>query len=213
MDDKKSKKHVEVAVETITPPAVPKRPVADKITRVLRGARILSQDVFKLKVANRLFNLSWKAAQPKLIEQEHCHFFRSINDQGIPNEYSTAIGGHFHKVTLEWDEDGTLLSAKCGPPLHKTQVTMGASKRKVSRIVPVTFDNENLHTGILEHLPDSHTHEMDYLYTDEFTTQKREAMRAEEAAKVKALLGEQTLKNMTTPAVKPNPQAGNFSEA
>lgn len=176
--------------------ALPVRQPVDAVTRVLKGAKVFHQDVYKLNVAKRLFNMSWKTYRPNLVEQEHCHFFRSCNDQGIENEYSTAIGGHFHEIKIEWDEDGKLKSAKCGPPLQKTQVVLPGSKRKVTRIMPITFDSET-DRGV-QTLEDDHTHEIKYLYTDKFTVREREAMRQEESAKVKALLGDQTVKNMTT---------------
>ncbi len=189
--------------------SAPKRPVASSVvTRVMRGTRSWSQDVFKLKVASRLFNMAWKTYRPQLIEQEHCHFYRSVNDQGVTNEYSTAIGGHFHKIEVEWNPDGTLKRTFCGPPLHKAQVTMPGSKRKVTRITQIYFEKET-ENGEVVRIEDNHSHEMDYIHTDEISPQKREAMRGEESVKVKSLMGEQAVKNYTA-AAKPNPQASNL---
>lgn len=183
-----SEMEVETEELSLETPIVTDRKVPDTVTRTLRGAQLLVQDVFKLQVANRLFNMSWKKARPQLIEQEHCHFFRSVNDQGIPNEYSTAIGGHFHKVDVEWEADGkTLKSVKCGPPLHKAQITGKGSMRKINRIVQVAFEKEDEH-GDIHNMPDNHTHELKYLYTDHFTIREREAARQEESLKVRSLM-------------------------
>lgn len=156
-----------------------KRPTQSPvIKRMAKGMQVFSQDLFKLHVAKRLFNMSWQTYRPRLEEHEHTHYYRSVNDLGVKNEYSTSIGGHFHKVDVTWNEDGSLKETLCGPPLQRAPITLPGSKRKVMKIANIFFVKET--ENGLERIEDNHSHAMEYRHTDEVCpTQRTDATNAE----------------------------------
>lgn len=190
-------------------------PAAGTVVRTARGMQLFVQDLFKLKVAKRLFNTSYKAYQPHFLEQEHTHFYRSVDDKGMVNKYSTAIGNHFHEIKVEWNPDGTLKTAWCGPALERRVVTMPGSKRKVTRTVSISFKKE-VETGDgveVQEIVDDHTHEMQYIHTDEFSLKGKEELRQRESEKVKSLMSSQMLNRAAAQAQpQPNPQKDNLIE-
>jgi hypothetical protein len=125
--------------------------------RRMKGEKVVFHDLFKLEVKPmkkilgvpdpRLLEKSPHLV--RMIDQEHCHFFHSVDSNGRPQKYSSSIGGHCHEVKITLDENGSF-EAECGPPLRR---------HKNSRVEPIEPY-------------DRHTHEIEYIESIEFAARK-----------------------------------------
>ena len=178
----------------------------------MKGLRTYQQDLFKLKVASCKHDFGWQKYNPKLVEKEHVHFYRNVNENGKELDTSTYAGGHFHKVTVEWNEDGTLKKAVCGPPLHKVTVTLPGSGKKVLRVSEIYFERETSDATkdgeVVEKIFDSHTHEMEFIHMEEVSPEIRNAVRVDTQQKVKGLMSDQAINKIQGMAAAPAPDAG-----
>lgn len=95
---------------------------------------------------------------------DHTHVFHSVNSQLKPQEATSTIGGHFHKVRFEIGADGTPRVVECGPPMTYKYVTRaGGVQKRVC--VQVGWEDQ---TGDSDSkVLDSHTHTFEYLHSEE----------------------------------------------
>lgn len=155
-----------------------------KQSRFQRGTWVHVAEHFKLTVASLKKNIGWKFRDPKIVEFEHTHIFHSISDSTLqPNKYCSAVGGHFHEVSLVQssnpDDAPTL---KVGPPLTTTSFTLpNGSVRKKN--VPIKIAGYDDHGNEID-IVDSHTHGSLYLGFEEFTAKTKAVIRQEERQKV-----------------------------
>lgn len=93
-----------------------KKPV---IERSYTGKKEIDSDTFKLEVAAYKRNISFDPARPQYEHIEHCHFYHTYDSNGRQCTTCNAVGGHQHTVTVEYDENGQMLSADCGPSVGR----------------------------------------------------------------------------------------------
>lgn len=123
-------------------------------------------DLFKLKDEKLLKNQSFKKGQVKLESFSHTHFFHTYDSNGRQQQYSTSVGGHFHEVKWKVDANGELV-AECGPALRNVYHKRGGRQKKF--IEPVKWYNENSDSAEGEWVKDSHTHEVEYRWSEELS--------------------------------------------
>lgn len=121
-----------------------------KLERVYAKQQELDHDLYKLKVASLVRNASYNESQPIFENVEHCHYFHSIDSRGRKMETSSKVGGHFHKMEVQ--PDGTVI---CGPAVTEVKV------KKHGRVV--TEYRTNRH--------DTHTHEVEYRFSEKIKPQ------------------------------------------
>lgn len=134
----------------------------------LRSQQTFMHHLFKAAVAKMHKNVSWVKNSPKFVEVEHVHFFHTKNSMGMAQEYTNEIGGHFHKIEWGVDAKGNPV-AKCGPALKKVNKRgRGGLMTTINKAVSWVdkYDDESEEKTII----DDHTHEMEYLGTDELST-------------------------------------------
>lgn len=138
-----------------------------------KGALQFVHHLFKLEVAAKKQNTSWKLYEPKFEDLEHVHFFHSCDDKsGNPNKYTTPACGHFHEMKLiDAGDENTPPTYECGPAIKREE----AKGRKPSRIVPLKYalDKDDRTMDVT----DSHTHKVQYRHSELIS-------QAERAAKV-----------------------------
>lgn len=160
--------------------------------RIIRGTREVDHDLFKLKISKFLRNTSWVHEQPTIMELEHVHIYHSVDGNTLKdNEYSAPVGGHFHKVEVDWSSGDPV--SKCGPPL---QFKVFKSKRgQFKKIVPVEWGLGEVdplseegkkypHGKII----DNHTHEVEYIHSEALTLGQVQQSRQDEKYKVQAAM-------------------------
>lgn len=138
----------------------------------MRGSMTIVHHLFRAGLADFFKNQSWKKLQPNLTKVPHIHFFHTVTSNGKPQQYTTAVGGHFHEV--EWNIDPVTGEpvAKCGPPLKKVAVP-GIDGLTTHEIREIKW-----HDGVGsmgqrgKDIIDTHRHEMIYEGSDEFTTEQ-----------------------------------------
>jgi hypothetical protein len=118
---------------------------AKKLERVYAKQQELDHDLFRLKIATFTRNASYNENNPIYEHIEHTHFYHSIDSRGRRMDFSSKVGGHFHRVEIK--PDG---SAVCGPPVHEVKV------KKHGRI-----STEYRTNGF-----DNHTHEVEYRFSE-----------------------------------------------
>jgi len=102
----------------------------------------IESDTFKLQVANMQKDMSWNDA-PMIVEMEHTHAFHTVDSDGKVHEYSTAIGGHFHKMKVEPQEDGIPTVTCVSGPLHF--VKKRVKGKWVKAVEPISGDDHHTH--------------------------------------------------------------------
>lgn len=165
----------------------------------IRNQQVIHHHLFKALLSKMKKNISWKRGQPDIREVEHVHFFHSVNSWAMPQEYTNEVGGHFHKITWDYDANGTPI-AKCGPSLKKISVR-GRDGRPVSKIIPVEWPNIlKEHDDDPDMIVDAHLHEMSYEGSDviqsaalkEIANQQAKLMRAKADSMPKTTEAEMT---------------------
>lgn len=131
--------------------------------------------LFKAEVAKCKKNMAWQKSVVQIEEVEHCHFFHTINSQGIEQTYTSPIAGHFHKITWKADHNTGELIAECGPALHKRMIKKPNGEQK-SRIEEIKFHDGMSDDGA-DYVKDSHTHEMTYKGSEIITKKSVQAMQ------------------------------------
>lgn len=122
----------------------------------------------KLVVAPMKKNTGYKeVAKPADIDNvEHVHYYHSHDDRGVPQKYSSSVGGHFHEVTIDWtraDAQGNPV-IKVGPPIVKEK-KLNSRGTMVSRLTSVTFKVEDP-GGNEVLMQDDHIHVGEYKHTE-----------------------------------------------
>lgn len=130
--------------------------------------------LFKAEVAKCKKNMSWQKGVVQIEEVEHCHFFHTINSQGIEQTYTSPIAGHFHKITWKTDSEGNLI-AECGPALHKRMVKKPNGEQK-TKIEEIKFHDGMSDDGA-EYIKDNHTHIMTYKGSEIITKKSVQALQ------------------------------------
>lgn len=170
-----------------------------KARKVYRDDIQIETDLFKLLPTGLKRNISIEKDQPNLIDVEHCHFYHSMNERnGQANTEAVPVGGHTHKITINWDKSVTIKKTLpngkemtyegpeviCGPPVAKKRKKI-QGRGWVNVDVPVKFKRD---PDLGEDMVDDHTHEVAYIRSEIITkaglAQKIEAQRKSVAAKV-----------------------------
>lgn len=114
---------------------------AKSFERVYAKKEEVDHDLYKLNAAALKRDIGYNNQHPILESVEHVHFYHSIDSRGNPQEFSTKIAGHFHRITIM--DDGTAI---CSEPLMEVISRRGGRQQK--SYVKVPHDN--------------HTHEVVY---------------------------------------------------
>jgi len=149
----------------------------------MKGSRTIFHHLFRAQLADFLKNKSFKKDQPDITKVPHVHFYHTCNSTGKPQQFTAAVGGHFHEVTWSLDPISGEPVAKCGPPLKKVALP-GPDGLTVYENQPIEFLDKVGSMGKRGRLiVDEHTHDMLYEGTDEITSDKiRETQGATRAA-------------------------------
>lgn len=136
----------------------------------MAGSRTILHHLFRAELANFKKNRSWKKDQPDLTDVPHVHFFHTVNSTGKVQQYTAAVGGHFHEVEWRLNPQTGEPEAKCGPPLKKVAVA-GPDGLTVHEIQEVEFHDKVGKMGKRGAvIKDLHTHTMSYERTDEINS-------------------------------------------
>lgn len=141
--------------------ATPKRKAKKKTSNlVFKHEREIRHDVFKTDIKKFKENTSFTKDDPAIVEREHTHIYHTVNSQCRPLQYTNAVGGHFHKVTVSEDEDGNLV-ATCSEPLkyHFRRMPRGGFKKSIG---PVSWYDGNTDRTIV----DDHVHVLNYMHSE-----------------------------------------------
>lgn len=144
------------------------------INRIWKDKRSFTHDLFKLLPAMMKKNLSYKRLDPKLEDSEHSHFFHSHSIEGLQLDKSTPIGGHFHKITIKVVNGK--MEAECSEPLRIVE-KMLSSGGTIKLEEPVQWVSERMGKTIV----DTHTHDVQYLYSEEMSQEKVKAIQNQNA--------------------------------
>jgi len=117
-------------------------------------------DVFKSDVRDFLKNTSFKAGQISIEKVQHSHIFHTIDSRGKELQLTDTVGGHFHEVKVEVDENG-YLKAVCGPAMVRENIKTRSGLAKI-KISPLRFHDEYNDKDIV----DDHSHEFTYLRSE-----------------------------------------------
>lgn len=133
---------------------------------VMRGTSTFWVHHFKAELDTMKKNRSWQYGVVRLDDIEHVHMYHTKNSQGRPLKYTAPVGGHFHEIITEKDEDGNII-AKCGPALHTVYKKLKNGKMKKLIKEVSWFDDEKD-----DYIKDTHTHEMTYLDSEKLSPEK-----------------------------------------
>lgn len=125
----------------------------------------IESDLFKLQMSKMKKDMDNNRDDPNLIQMEHCHVWRTYDSDGKPQQYCSPIGGHFHEITYEEDENGAVKITSVSPPL-----TWGAKKIK-GRFKKVAVP-------LPEHLMDEHTHTTEYIESHRLNARQQNPIAA-----------------------------------
>ncbi len=165
------------ATPPATAPPAPKAPAPrpakatapGKVDRSFSRTKEIVHDLFKLDISNTIKNLSFRPGEYQPQSVPHIHFFHSVDNSGRKQEYCNSVGGHFHKVDIEYDENDNIVSVKSGPPLRwvEKKLRNGKILKKAERI----FLTTDADTG--DDVYDTHTHKTFYLRSDNLIVNSR----------------------------------------
>jgi hypothetical protein len=164
--------------------------------KVLGSQLEFEHDLFKLDVATFKRNVSWKYLEPRLLEAEHVHWYHSKNSKGKYMQYSTAVGGHKHEVTIDWETG----KATCGPAITLEAIKIPNTHRVYKKWVPVGFDAVNMDTGEPYRIVDDHTHEIKYIKSDIMSEATTREMQAKDRAQIAPMISQSKIP--VTPPIK-----------
>jgi len=133
--------------------------------RVYKQDIKIESDLFKLEVAKMKKDMVNNKDNPSLLEIEHCHTWRTFDSDGKPQPHCSPIGGHFHEIKYQEDENGAVKVMSVSGPM-----TWGVAKVKgkfKKTAVPIP-----------DHLEDDHTHTATYIESHKLTARKQSPLAA-----------------------------------
>ncbi len=129
-----------------------------RLKRVFKDSAEIMHDAFKLKTEKVAKNQSY-TKQIRLEYFDHNHIFHSVDSSGIPMMISSEVAGHFHKVEISNKNTDSV------PEI----ISVSPAMRWVLRKNELTGNFEK----VMEEVPwDSHTHETQYLFSEQFKPKK-----------------------------------------
>lgn len=148
--------------------------------RVFGQGKKLIHDLFKLSVAKMRRNDSWNEERPIYIELEHCHIFHTIDSSGRKQDTCSPVGGHHHKMTVTYSADGAP-TVTCSPAMKYVRKRVNGENTRV----------------LVEIEDDDHTHEVEYIRSEEIEPRRVSAewiklqseMIAKQEPKVDGVIG------------------------
>lgn len=131
-------------------------------------------DVFVSTEADGIRNVGYEHLKPMLTRHKHKHIYHSHNNQGRKLNRTGSMIGHWHEVEHYVDSEGNI-RAKCGVPLHEVTYQDEETGLVYTRIEQVSFE-ELIKTGPnagkrYKHV-DDHTHELEYLGSEELNPRR-----------------------------------------
>lgn len=131
----------------------------------LSAAKMLQYVGFRKETKNAAFDEDENLNEDWLYK-EHCHIYRTVDSKGVPQEYCSPAGGHTHKMKINKNSKGEILSVECASGPLSMQVTKEFGKPK--RVYKKVNDFDN------------HKHETIYVKSDKLSSPQINA----EAAKI-----------------------------
>jgi hypothetical protein len=124
----------------------------DNVQRVFKGDMKVMIDTFKLKVATFKKNIApdGKQFKPNYVPFEHAHIFHTRQENGKENLCCAPVGGHTHEVIIEV-VDGKFVGRTSEPIQFRGSEKIAPKMDAQGRVI------------------DNHTHEVEYLKSDEHT--------------------------------------------
>lgn len=149
---------------------------------ILKGSQEFRTDLFKSDVRKFMRNTSFKKGVVSILELDHTHTFHSFNSQGKEQEFSSPVGGHFHKVIRRYtDKDGNIC-LEMGPPLQWKQKKRPSGAKKVLTEVKWYNADAEDNSGEQSNIHDRHTHKWIYQSSEYLSASKvREIQQATQA--------------------------------
>jgi hypothetical protein len=156
----------------------------------LKGNRKAWHHLFKSDIKPLMKNISFKKGAPRIERIDHGHIFHSVNSQMKPQEFSSTVGGHFHKIEWVTGPDGKPMVKSVSGPLHYIyRKSPHGQKRKM---VPVEFLDQ---TGEEEKMiKDAHTHVFGYIHSEEL---QEKALRNVQAPTLEAGMADAGLEDVS----------------
>lgn len=154
-------------------------------------------------------NISYEHLKPNLVRVDHKHIFHSHSNNGRVLSRTGSACGHWHNVEPYIDPVSGELKAKCGPAMHEVTI-LTQTGRTVTRIEPVSFEEEILvgeNAGGTRRIVDDHTHELNYIGSEELSPQGiQKALKEQqaEAAAMGIVLGANSIKDNTPAPMTPS---------
>lgn len=140
--------------------------------RIYRGDTEIDHDLYRLKVAHMVKNVSYTEI-PDYEKIEHCHIFHTVDSNGKKQTACSPVGNHFHEVKLVEREGGV-------PSLEVSAAMRWATRRikgRVKRVAePISDRDGNVY--------DTHTHDFEYMRSERIKLRVQNA----EAAKAEAIM-------------------------
>ncbi len=158
-------------------PVAPRAKAVDRARaggkRFYQGTEEIDHDLFKLESATMKKNVSYTDV-PDYEKIEHVHMFHTVDSNGRKQDASTAVGGHFHLVTVIDQANGVPTLDVSGPMKH----VMKRVKGKKTRVaIPLTDEDED---------GDTHTHAVTYLKSEKIKRREANAAFASYEAEIAA---------------------------
>lgn len=132
---------------------------------ILRKNQTQLHHLFKGSTEKFLKNHSYTPKVINIDHVDHTHFFHTINSMGMPQKYTTAVGGHFHEIKIIQKTPDEPPTIECGPALKKIVKSMPGGLSK-TLYVPVTFKYIDQNDGQHKELVDKHSHKFEYKGSD-----------------------------------------------
>jgi hypothetical protein len=148
-------------------------PVQPKL--VMKGTQEFRHDLFKSDVQQMLKNTAYTKGVVDVAKLEHTHIFHSVNSQGVPQHFSSTVGGHFHKLEPYMDAEGNL-RLRCGPPIRNVMRKTPRGQKKTQAAVK-WYDETGGRDGEGAWIVDEHTHDFAYLSSEMLSLEKLQAIR------------------------------------
>lgn len=152
----------------------PQAPIKRTDGRVYGTQTQKIHDLYKLRVEAMKKNIAQDQQIPVWVPAEHCHFFHTFTSDGVEQNTSSTIGGHFHvmEIVTPATED-TPAVYKCSPAM-KWAMVKGKYGQKTRQMV-------------IANPEDTHTHEIEYLRSEKMELRKKNfeaaAFHAQQMAK------------------------------
>lgn len=128
-------------------------------------------DVFVSDVKKCIKNVSYEFMKFERVDVEHKHIYHSHNNNGKKLHRTNTSNGHWHNVEHYVDPVTGATMAKCGPAMHEVTKTT-ARGNVITVIEPVSFEHElevGENKGEVVKVIDNHTHELEYLGSEDLS--------------------------------------------